>query len=289
MQFAGIALYVAGLWTLSALDVTSKLVVSMGVSVLVACWFRYLGHVLVMTVFVLPKRGRSLLHTRSLARQLQRGMMMIVTTLLFFSLLRHVPLAEATALTFLAPLFLLALAPWLLGESNRVHRWVGVLVGFAGMLVVIRPGGDLSPATSVLGVLTALSFTFLNITTRRVAHDDPLTTNYYGGLVGAVGLTIALPLFWKTPQLTLLHWLLLGSMGVTGFLAHWLQIAGFRRAPASLLAPYTYLQILSAALAGWLVFGHLPGLATSIGIALICLAGAGVALVEARRLRAVTA
>lgn len=279
---AGILLHIAGLWLLSSLDASGKLLVMAGVPVLMVSWFRYVVHIGLMTAVVLPQRGLAVFQTKSLPRQLQRGLMMITTTVLFFSVLGRVPLAEGTAMNFMAPLFLLALAPWLLQEPHRLHRWLGVVAGFVGMLIVMRPGGQLDRTGVVLGLLTALAFALFQIATRRVAHDDPLTTNYYGGLFGAIALTLALPWFWRTPQLAPWQWLLLGSTGVTGFLGHWLQIAAFRRAPATLLAPFSYLQIVAAATLGWAVFGQLPDRATAAGIALICAAGLGVALAEAR-------
>ena len=282
MQKSGILLHIAGLWLLSALDASGKSLVLAGVPVLMVAWARYAVHTALMTAVVLPSRGKAIFHTQSLPRQLVRGLLMITTTVLFFSVLARLPLAEATAINFMAPLFLMAMAPWLLHEAHRLHRWLGVLAGFVGMLVVVRPGAQLDPLGVALGLATALAFAFFQIATRRVAHDDPLTTNYYGGLFGTIALTFALPWFWQTPQLNIWQWLLLISTGVTGFLGHWLQIAAFRKSPATLLAPFSYLQIVAAAALGWLVFDQLPGKTTAVGIGMICLAGLGVALTEAR-------
>jgi len=276
----GILLHISGLWLLSTLDASGKLLVMAGVPVLVLSWCRYVVHTVLMTAVVLPSRGMAVFHTRSLSRQLQRGALMILTTVLFFSVLGRVPLAEGTAMNFMAPLFVMALAPWLLREPHRAHRWAGVTAGFVGMLIVVRPGGALDPVGVALGLATAFVFALFQIATRRVAHDDPLTTNYYGGLFGTVALTLALPWFWQMPQLAPWQWVLLVSTGVTGFLGHWLQIAAFRHAPATLLAPFSYVQIVAAASLGWLVFGQWPDRVTAIGIALICLAGLGVAAAE---------
>ena len=285
MQKSGILLHIAGLWLLSVLDASGKSLVLAGVPVLMVAWARYAVHTALMTAVVLPSRGKAIFHTQSLPRQLVRGLLMITTTVLFFSVLARLPLAEATAINFMAPLFLMAMAPWLLHEAHRLHRWLGVLAGFVGMLVVVRPGAQLDPLGVALGLATALAFAFFQIATRRVAHDDPLTTNYYGGLFGTIALTFALPWFWQTPQLNIWQWLLLISTGVTGFLGHWLQIAAFRKSPATLLAPFSYLQIVAAAALGWLVFDQLPGKTTAVGIGMICLAGLGVALTEARMAR----
>ncbi len=282
MNKRGILLHIAGLWLLSALDASGKWLVMAGVSVLMVAWMRYAVHTALMTAVVLPSRGWAIFRTKSLSRQLVRGLLMITTTVLFFSVLGRLPLAEATAINFMAPLFLMMMAPWLLREPHRLHRWLGVLAGFAGMLIVVRPGAQLDPVGVALGLATALAFAFFQIATRRVAHDDPLTTNYYGGLFGTITLTLALPWFWTTPDLSPWQWLLLVSTGLTGFLGHWLQIAAFRHSPATLLAPFSYLQIVAAATLGWLVFGQVPGQTTALGITLICLAGLGVALTEAR-------
>lgn len=282
MTGSGIFLHIAGLWLLSTLDASGKWLVMAGVPVLMVAWVRYAVHIALMTAVVLPSRGKAIFKTQSLARQLTRGLLMIATTVLFFSVLSRLPLAEATAMNFLAPLFLMAMAPWLLHEAHRLHRWLGVLAGFVGMLIVVRPGAQLDPVGMVLGLLTALAFALFQIATRHVAHDDPLTTNYYGGLFGTIALTLALPWFWETPDLSLWQWLLLISTGVTGFLGHWLQIAAYSKSPATLLAPFSYLQIVAATLLGWLIFDQLPSPITAIGIALICLAGLGVALGEVR-------
>ncbi|TWO70709.1 DMT family transporter [Caenimonas sedimenti] len=286
---SGILYLVGGLWLLSTLDASGKLLVMAGVPVLMVSWFRYAVHTALMSAVLLPSRGKALLHTRSLPRQLVRGALMILSSVLFFSVLKRVPLAEGTAMNFMAPFFVMAMAPWLLGEPHRLHRWLGVAVGFAGMLVVVRPGGQLDRVGVLLGVLTAFTFALFQISTRRVAHDDPLTTNFYGGLSGTVVLTLALPLYWETPQLAPWQWALLISTGLTGFLGHWLQAAAYARAPATLLAPFVYLQIISAAGLGWLIFGQLPDQVTWAGFALIASAGLGVALWEARLARAAAA
>jgi drug/metabolite transporter (DMT)-like permease len=283
MNKSGILLHIAGLWLLSTLDASGKWLVMAGVPVLMVAWVRYAVHTALMTAVVLPSRGKAMFRTKSLPRQLLRGLLMITTTVLFFSVLGRLPLAEGTAINFMAPLFLMAMAPWLLHEPHRLHRWLGVLAGFAGMLIVVRPGAQLDPIGVALGLATALAFAFFQIATRRVAEDDPLTTNYYGGLFGTIALTLALPWFWTTPDLNPWQWLLLLSTGVTGFLGHWLQVAAYRKSPATLLAPFSYLQIVAAATLGWLVFGQVPGRTTALGMALICLAGLGVVLVEARR------
>lgn len=244
---------------------------------------RYVMHVVLMTIVVVPVQGNAIFKTHSLTRQLVRGLLMVLSTVLFFSVLRRLPLAEATALNFMAPLVLMAIAPWLLSEAHRLHRWIGVLMGFVGVLIVVRPGTQLDPIGVVLGLLNAITLAFFQIATRRVAHDHPLTTNYYGGLFGSFALILALPWFWTTPNLSLTQWLLLISTGLTGFAGHLMQIMAYSKTQATLLAPFSYLQIVAAALLGWLFLDQLPDVTTALGIALICLAGLAVVLWETRR------
>ncbi len=280
MKKNGILFHVAGLWVLSGLDASGKYLAMAGVPILMVSWVRYSVHTLLASAVLLPRRGLGLLHTHSLRGQLLRGALMILSTVLFFSVLKRVPLAEATAMNFMAPIMLMALAPWLLHEPHRLHRWCGVALGFGGMLLVVRPGTGLDTVGIALGLATALTFACFQIATRRLAQDDPLTTNYYGGLIGTVALTLALPWFWETPDLSPWQWGLLLSTGVTGAIGHGLQAVAYARTPATLLAPYSYLQILSAVTLGWAVFGQLPDATTALGIACICAAGVAVALVE---------
>ncbi len=288
---SGVLLHIAGLWLLSCLDASGKYLVLAGVPVLMVAWVRYTVHTVLSSAVLLPRRGLTLLRTRSPGGQMLRGVLMILTSVLFFSVVERVPLAEATAMNFMAPVLVMALAPWLLRERHRLHRWLGVVLGFGGMVLVVRPGAGLDPIGVALGMATAAAFAGFQIATRRLAHDDPLTTNYYGGLFGTVVLTLALPWFWSAPELSWGEWLLLGSTGVTGAIGHGLQSAAYARAPATLLAPYSYLQILTAAALGWAVFGQWPDAVTFLGIGLICLAGVGVALAErfARKAQAMAA
>lgn len=289
MKKNGIALHVLGLWVLSSLDATGKYLALVGVPILLVAWVRYAVHTALSSAILLPRRGLGLLRTHSLRGQLLRGVLMIGSTLLFFSVLKRVPLAEATAMNFMAPIFLMALAPWLLREPHRLHRWLGVALGFVGMVLVVRPGAGLDTIGVLLGLATALTFAAFQIATRRLAADDPLTTNYYGGLVGTVALTPLLPWVGDLPPLSALQWLLLLSTGITGAIGHGLQSAAYARTPATLLAPYSYLQILSAVALGWAIFGQLPDGTTALGIACICGAGIAVALVERRLTRAARA
>lgn len=287
----GIALLVLAMWTLSGLDASGKWLMAVGVPLMVLSWVRYVVHVVLVLGVVLPMKGRAILHSQRPRDQLLRGVTMFSSTMLFFTALRYLPQAEGTAINFLAPMLVLALAPWLLKEAPRLSRWVAVVVALIGVLVVIRPSGGLDPVGVMFGLLTACCMAANYIATRRVAVDDPLTSLIWGGVAGAVFSTVALPFVLPAAwdmlmQMSTLNWLVLISTGVTGALGHLLQIGAYRQASASMLSPFLYLQIISATAVGWMVWGHFPDPLTWLGIGIIVASGATIGYVEWRRSRA---
>lgn len=286
--FAGIAVLVLSTVALSSLDAAGKWVMGAGgLSLLVLCWFRYVIHLVLVLALVLPAKGPKVLRSVRPSAQIVRGGVMLMATLSFFTTLKYLPQAEATAINFLAPLIMLAVAPWVLKEPAKLSRWVAAGVGFLGVLIIIRPDGGLHPVGTLFGLLTACLFATQFIATRRVAVDDSFTTLVWSGGVGSVCLTLALP-FALPDMLPVLaqfnwqHWLALIATGVFGALGHLLQIQAYRFAPASMLAPFLYLQIISAASLGWLIYGQFPDPVTWVGIAVICASGITIGLVEWR-------
>ena len=287
----GVLLLVLSMWTLSCLDASGKWVMNAGVPLLVLSWFRYAVHLALVLALVLPARGLGVFRSKKPREQILRGGSMFLATLMFFTTLSYIPQAEATAINFLAPLLVLSAAPWVLKEPARLSRFVAAGIAFIGVIIVIRPGGGLDPVGTVFGLLTACCFAVQFIATRRVAGDDPFTSLIWSGAVGTICLTLALP-FILPPALPVLKalapldWVVLISTGITGGLGHLFQIGAYRRAPASTLAPFVYLQIISATSVGWLVWGHFPDPLTWLGIAIICASGIGIGLIEWRRSRA---
>ncbi len=287
----GVLLLVLSMWTLSCLDASGKWVMNAGVPLLVLSWFRYAVHLLLVLALVLPARGLRILRSNKPREQILRGGSMFLATLMFFTTLSYIPQAEATAINFLAPLLVLSVAPWVLKEPARLSRFIAAGVAFVGVLIVIRPGGGLHPLGTIFGLITACCFAVQFIATRRVAGDDPFTSLIWSGAVGTLFLTLALPVILPPAlpvlrALSLTDWALLISTGITGGLGHLFQIAAYRRAPASTLAPFVYLQIISATSVGWLVWGHFPDALTWLGIAIICASGICIGVVEWRRGRA---
>ncbi|WP_269500120.1 DMT family transporter [Castellaniella sp. S9] len=284
----GIGLLVLSSWSLSGLDTSGKWILTTGLPLIFLCWVRFFVHLVLVLALIRPRSLRALLRTQRPYAQVLRGTVMFVSTFTFFSALQHLPQAEATSINFLAPLILLACAPWILGEPARLSRWIAALSGFLGVLIIIRPGSGLDPVGVAFGLCTAMLFAVQYLCTRRVAIDNPMTTLVWSGGVGAICLTLALPVSlpaaWPTlREFGLLEWLVLLTTGVWGALGHILQIQAYRMAPASMLAPFIYLQIVAAAVLGWLVWGDFPDALTWVGIAVICISGIAIGALEWRR------
>ncbi|WP_075258322.1 DMT family transporter [Herbaspirillum camelliae] len=284
----GILFLISGLWTLSLLDTAGKLLALAGYHVVMIAWMRYTINLFFMAATLAPlyrrRHGRSILQTNRLGLQLGRGALLLGSTLIFFSVLKIVPLAEGTAMNFCAPLIVLAISPWLLGERSYLSRWIAVLVGFTGMLIVIRPSGDIPPYGVALGLISAFTQALLSILNRKASQaDNPMVTLFYGALVGSVVSTLLVPFFWTSHTPTAVELAILVSTGITSTIGHFLQNSAYRHAEASVLTPFFYAQIISACGMGWLVFGQFPDRITVLGIAIICASGVGIAYIEHKR------
>lgn len=285
--FLAVGLMTLSLWTLSALDGTSKWLVMGGMPVLLVTWMRYSVHFGLALTIGVRARGWKVVRSKTPRLQALRAMLMLGSSLCVYTLLAYVPLAEATALSFVAPLIMLALAPWLLGEKTQLYRWIGTGVAFVGMLIVIRPGGALPLIGIVLGLLNALLIACVQLVTKRMHAEDPYTTMIWSSLGGTLIVTVLLPivLFDTIDKVapTWIQWLALASTGVTGLIGHLLQVHALRRGHASVIAPFIYLQIFSATFIGWLVWNQLPDQFTWIGISIIFCSGVMVGAIEFRK------
>ncbi|QJQ00921.1 DMT family transporter [Herbaspirillum rubrisubalbicans] len=284
----GILFLISGLWTLSLLDTAGKLLALAGYHVVMIAWMRYTINLFFMAATLAPlyrrRHGRSILQSNRLGLQLGRGALLLGSTLIFFSVLKIVPLAEGTAMNFCAPLIVLAISPWLLGERSYVSRWIAVLIGFGGMLIVIRPSGDIPPYGVALGLISALTQALLSILNRKASQaDNPMVTLFYGALVGSVASTLMVPFFWTSHTPSMVELAILVSTGITSTIGHFLQNTAYKHAEASVLTPFFYAQIISASGMGWLVFGQFPDSITVLGIAIICASGIGIAYIEHKR------
>lgn len=247
-------------------------------------WARTFTHlVFVVALFAPTHGGWRLFVTRQPVIQIGRSLCLLTSTSFFFTALGHVPLADATAVTFTAPLIVAGLAGPVLGERVDLRHWLAIAVGFLGALIVIRPTGAGGNPWIFLVFGNASTYAIYQILTRRVgAFDRPETSVTYSALVGTVVLSIGAPFFWQAPE-RLGHWVLLGALGLFGGLGHYCVARGLLWGPASTLSPFHYAQLVSAAIAGYLVFDHVPSAWTWLGALLIIASGLYIAWREARR------
>jgi drug/metabolite transporter (DMT)-like permease len=185
---------------------------------------------------------------------------------------------------------MLSVAPWVLKEPSRQSRWIAAGIGLLGVLIVVRPSAGLPLMGVIMGLITACLLTAQHLISRMLARDSAFTTVLWGGAIGTGSLTLCLPFVWSSAvsslqTLSAWNWTILLLSGAAGGLGHLLQIQSYRYAPASLLAPFIYLQIIFAATIGWLVWSHLPDTTTWIGIIIICASGIVNSLIEWRRSR----
>ena len=267
---------------LSSLDATAKYLVRDHALFLVV-WARYAGQMLVVTPFAWRRAGPSFWRTRHPLLQLVRSGSLLVATICFFGGLRYLPLAEASAVTFLAPIFVVVLSGPLLGEQPNRARWIASIAGFAGILILVRPGSAIFHPATLLLVLAALCNAFYFISTRKLADESAYTTLFYSALVGTVGLSVALPWQFEHGAASLGHGALFLLLGLFAGIGHWFVISAYLMAPASMLTPFTYLQMIWATMYGFVLFGQLPDRPSAAGMAVIVASGVGLALQERAR------
>jgi drug/metabolite transporter (DMT)-like permease len=246
-------------------------------------WARIAGHAAVMLLVMLPSRGLGVLATRRPGLQVARSLCQLTSTSFYFAALVTIPLAKAAAIGFIGP-FLVALMAWpMLGERPQLRRILTVCAGFVGVLVVMRPGSEAFQPGSLLILGSATAYALYQVLTRKVAPlDRPDTSALYSGFVGGVLLTLALPLFWVTPAnlLDAATFLVLGALGAAG---HYCVALAFARAPATVIAPFQYWQIVGAVGMGVALTGFWPDAAIWAGTAIIIGAGIFLAVSEGRR------
>jgi drug/metabolite transporter (DMT)-like permease len=277
-------LFLAAGVMLTSLDATAKYLVR-DHSVFLVVWARYAGQMLVVTPFARHRAGRDFWRTGHLGMQLLRSACLVAATACFFTGLRYLPLAEGSAITFMAPIFIVILAQPLLGERPTRIRWIAVAMGFAGILVLLRPGSAVFHPAAILLIGAALFNALYQLLTRKVTGDSVHTTLFYSALVGAVVSTLALPFASSSAPLTGVTLILLLLTGLLAGTGHWLMTRAYLIAPASLLTPFTYVQMVWATVFGYFVFAQIPDRWSFLGMAIIVGSGVMLAVVERRRAR----
>ena len=271
----GIVLVLISTGLFAVLDTLSKYVVRDYPATAVV-WMRYGLPLLLITLYAAPRMGRGLLRTVSLKVQVLRGLLMTGATLCMVFALRVMPLAEAQAIGFLAPVLLTLLATRFLSEKVSLRGWLGVLAGFVGVLIIIRPGGGLFSLNSLLPLGQAFTLAVYQMVTRQVGgRDHPITSLFYIMLVGTLVMTPPLIWVWEMPNGQ--QALMLLAIGVLAMAGHFLMIKGLVYTPASRLAPFFYAQLVWVTILGALVFDAIPDPVSLLGIAVVAAGGLTVA------------
>jgi drug/metabolite transporter (DMT)-like permease len=236
-------------------------------------WFRVVVHLCLVALVFTPRMGLDLFRTHRIGLQFVSSLMMLMSTMLFFSAVKYLGVAEAISVSFIGPLIVVLLAWPLLGERITAMRLLAVAVGFAGVVVVIRPGSSVFQWASVLLVGSATCYAIYQIVIRRLAGvDHPATSIFYSVLMGSILLSFLVPFVWLTPS-GWIDWLLLLSLGAMGGLGHYCVARALTYASANFVAPFNYFQIIGSVIVGYLMFAEIPDLFTWLGSALIIGAG----------------
>jgi drug/metabolite transporter (DMT)-like permease len=236
-------------------------------------WARYMAAFTLAIVLLDPTGRPQVMRTTRPWLQLGRSALLLISTVLNFFALRYLQLDEAVSIIFCTPFIVAALGGPMLGEWIGWRRWTAIVVGFLGVLLVTRPAaGGIHPA-ALLVVGSAVCYAVYSISTRILSRSDSdATTNFYSNLVGAAVITIAVPFYW-TSQTDPTVILLMCSMGLFSGLGHFLLIRAHRRAPAGILAPFIYTEIVWMIALGFLVFGDVPNSWTLGGAAVVICSG----------------
>ena len=277
----GIAMICGTAVCYSFLDVTGKWLV-LALPVLQVVWLRFLVHALLGVCVLLPVHGVRLFRVHHLRLQLLRGGMLATMTGLNFWALQYLQLDVTGAIQFSVPIVVaLASAQWL-GERLDRRRWLAILTGFGGVLLIVQPGSQAFHPAMLLSIGNALLYAGFNILTRHLAATElPAATQLLSAIIATLLLTPFGIATWQTPQ-NGLTWVLVLSLGVFGGAGHFLAAQAHRYASAAVLSPFMYQQILYFALGGWLVFGHVPSALVAAGVALIVGSGLYLLLRELR-------
>jgi drug/metabolite transporter (DMT)-like permease len=268
----GIALVTVTTLMFATLDASAKWLV-MSLPVMQVVWMRFLTHSVFSIAVFAPSVKGDLLRWRHPRLQLLRGLMLASMTGLNFWALQYLQLAETGAMQFSVPILIALLSAWWLGERLDAQRWLAIAVGFAGVLVIIRPGSQGFHPAILLSVLNAILYALFNMMTRYLASSEhPATTQLTSAVVATLVLTPVALWQWQNPA-TLLEWFVMALAGLCGGIGHYFVAVAHRYASAAVLGPFLYQQIIYMTLMGWLVFDQVPDLAVVLGAFIVVASG----------------
>ena len=269
----GILLMIAAVTVLSLMDTTTKYL-ARSYPVQEVVWARFVSQTLLMLLVLGPRTGSGLVATSRPALQVLRGIVLLSASLFFVGALSRMPIADATAIGFLAPLIITVLSVPMLGERVDAASYLAVLFGFGGVLVIMRPGAGVYSWPALLALCAAGSFALFQVLTRKIASiDRTLPTLFYQALVGATVMSCVIPFYWKVPE-SAAHILLFLLTGILASVGHYIMIKAYQTAPAPVIAPFVYAQLVVVIGLGYSIFGELPDHWSLLGMVIVVASGA---------------
>lgn len=271
-RLKGIALVSLATVLFASLDTMNKFLTG-SLDPIQISWGRYFFGFLLWLILLNPMAAVSMAKTSRPGLQIARGLLLTFGSITSTFAYRWIQLDQAAAILFGAPLVVALLSNVFLGDKFGWHRWGAIFVGFVGVLIVTKVGfGGIHPA-GLLAVASMLGYSVYLVLTRVASHSDSNQTSLiYVNVVGTVVLSLALPFVWKTPE-TWLEIALMILVGVVGSSGHYLVIMGHKLAPAGVLAPFIYLQLVWVTVFGFIVFANLPDRYTIAGAAIVIASG----------------
>ena len=268
----GIALVTVTTLLFAVLDTSAKWLVQT-LPVLQVVWLRFVFHTILTTAIFMPSMGPDLFKIKNPSLQFLRGLMLALMTGLNFYALQFLQLAEVSAVQFSVPILIALISAWLLHEKLDAKRWLAICVGFAGVLIIIRPGSHGFHPAIFLSIINAFLYAAFNLMTRRLAGSDhPISTQLVSAAVPSLLLAPMALWQWQMPS-DWFTWSLIVLTGLAGGLGHTATALAHRYATAAVLGPFLYQQIIYMTLGGWLVFGQIPDSAVVIGACIVVMSG----------------
>lgn len=266
----------------AVLDVSAKWLVQ-SLPVVEVVWLRFVTHVVLMAAILAPTRARALVRVHSVPLQTLRAAMLASMTGLNFWALQYLQLAETGALQFSVPILIALLSAWWLGERLDARRWLAIAGGFAGVLLVIRPGSQAFHPAILLSMVNALLYAAFNLLTRRMAASETPESMQWLSACGAALILAPFALAqWQWPAGWGV-WALIALTGLTGGVGHLCVARAHRHATAAVLGPFLYQQIIYMTLGGWLVFSQVPDGFVVAGALVVVASGLYLLWLELRR------
>lgn len=280
-QGGGILLIIAATLSFALGDSATRHITQLA-PVLLLLWFRYTFQTITTLLMRFPVQKASLFVTPNPKFQVLRGVLLLMTSFCSFYGLQHLPVGEFTAIVMLSPMVATAMAAIVLKNHVAHLRWVLMAVGLAGVLLVVRPGGQVFGWALLFPLVLVITYAWFQVLTSRLSGDEnPYTTHFYTGLVGMLVMSPMLLWSWST-QALVNYWPWFLILGFSATFGHLMLIRAFNRASAVVLSPYLYTQIAFAMLASWVFFNHMPDALAWIGIAVIAMSGVGNAMLSIR-------